>query len=101
MKINQKKLEAYRKNHGREILSTPERTYDIVVAQFLIEQDDRDSKTVSVDELAEACGFDRRPSKEEDGYIFFSNAVIDHEHSLKELDLNKPLIFANGRLIDG
>lgn len=101
MKINKKKLEAYRKSHGKEILLTPGRTYDIVVAQFLIEQDDRDSETVNIDEIAEACGFDCRPSKEEDGYLFFSNAVIDHEHSLKELDLSKPLIFANGRLIDG
>ena len=101
MRINQKKLAAYRKSHGKEIFSTKERTYDIVLAQFLIEQDRRDGKAVSVDAIAEVCGFDRRPYREEDGYLFFSNAIIEHEHTLKDLDLDKPLIFADGKLIDG
>lgn len=101
MKINQKKLAAYRKAHGKEIFCTKGRTYDIVMAQFLVEQSYEDPEIINVDELAEACGFDHRPHTEEDGYLFFSNAVIDHEHSLKELDLSKPLIFADGELIDG
>src|SRR2546423_7748619 len=107
-KINSKKLEAFRKSHTREIFCTKEATYDIVVAQFLIERDDRDSEIVDVETLATACGFDHRPVKEEDGYLFFqcpgysSKVVIDHEHSLKELDLEKPLILLpNGKVIDG
>jgi hypothetical protein len=76
--------------------------YDIVKAQFIIEQSRKSSKEISVDELAEACGFDHRPFKEQDGYQFFSNAAINFEHSLKELDLEKPLILLpNGKLIDG
>jgi hypothetical protein len=107
MRVNQKKLAAYRKSHGKEIFCTKEKTYDIVMAQFLVEQSYEDSETVNVETLAEACGFDFRPVKEEDGYLFFqcpdstSKVVIDHEHSLKELDLCKPLIFADGKLIDG
>ena len=101
MKINQKKLEAYKRSHRKEIFCTKEKTYDIVTAEFLIEQDDRDPELVNVETLATACGFDFRPTREEDGYLFFSSAVISHEHSLQDLDLEKPLIFADGKLIDG
>ena len=106
IKINQKKLEAYRKTHSREIFCTKDATYDIVIAQFLIDQNDHDVETVSVDDLAVQCGFDHCPVKEEDGYLFFqcpdgSKSVIDNEHFQKELDLDKPLIFADGQLIDG
>ena len=101
MRINQKKLAAYRKSHRSEVYSSKDGVYDIVKAQFIIEQSGKSSKTISVEELAEACGFDHRPYKEEDGFQFFSNAVINFEHSLKELGLEKPLILLNGNIIDG
>lgn len=106
MRINHKKLAAYRKTHSREIFCTKDRTYDIVIAHYLIEQSPRQARAVNVDELASTCGFDHRPIKEEDGYSFFlrpdgSKTVIDNEHYQKELDLNKSIIFADGQLIDG
>ncbi len=107
MRVNQKKLQDYRKTHGREIFCTKEATYDIVVAQFLIEQSGKDVEVVDVETLATECGFNFQPVKEEDGYSFFqrsnssSKVVIDNEHIQKELDLSKPLIFADGQMIDG
>lgn len=106
-KINQKELQAYRKSHEREIFCTKSATYDIVVAQFLLEKNTRASETVDVEQLSADLGFDQLPVKEEDGYSFFqaspssSKVAIDNEHYQKELDLSKPLIFANGMLIDG
>jgi hypothetical protein len=98
VKINKKKLEAFRKNHTREIFCTKEKTYDIIVALFLIDQDDRDPETVEVEALACECGFLSKQVKEEDGYLFFScpnstsNVVIDQGHVQKKLDIEKPLV---------
>lgn len=109
MRINKKQLEAYRKTHGREIFCTKERTYDIVIAQFICEKTNKSTGKINVEELASACGFDHRPVKEEDGLLFFlrpdgSKSVIDAAHAMAvtEQDLNKPLILAHdGALLDG
>lgn len=108
MKINKKQLEAYRKAHGREIFSTKEYTYDIVVAQFICEKINKATKKINVEQLASTCGFDHRPIKEEDGFLFFlrpdgSKSVIDAAHAQGiDLDMSKPLILnPDEALIDG
>lgn len=108
MRINQKALQLYRKTHGREVFCTKQATYDIVVAQFLLEKGQRAIEKVSVDQLAVELGFDRSPVKEEDGLFFFqapsssSRVVIDGEYFQREFDLEKPLIFDDqGQLLDG
>lgn len=106
-KALQKRFEAYQKSHGREIFCTKDHTYDITLAWFLVEEDDRDPEEIDVEEAARACGFDKPPVKEEDGYYFFqvpnstAKVVIDKEHYQKELDLDQPLLFADGEQIDG
>lgn len=106
MRINQKKYAAYLKLHGREIFTAKEKTYDITKAAFLIELDGRDSEEVSVDDLAITCGFDHCPLAEPDGCLIFlcpdgAKTVIDRAYFQQELDLEKPLLIANGKVIDG
>lgn len=109
MKVNQKRWTAYRnRQKTTEIFSTAEGSYDVILAQFLIVEDDRDPDPVNVESLAIACGFDRRPVDEENGFLWFQQpgsnqrTVIDHEHAQKDLDLEKPLILLpNGKVLDG
>lgn len=106
MRINQKKYAVYLRKHGQEIFLAEEKTYDITKAAYLIEQDGRDSEEVSVDVLASTCGFDHCPIEERDGCSIFlcpdgTKTVIDREYFQQELDLEKPLLIANGKLIDG
>jgi hypothetical protein len=107
LKINQKKLSAFRKNQVREYFSTPAGTYDIVLAKFLIDDDMKDSEVVSVDELAANCGFVYPAVSDKDGFLSFKNkegmrVVVDHAHAQKDLDLDIPLILnSQSQLIDG
>lgn len=101
MRINKKQLEAYRKTHVREIFLSKDYTYDIVVAQFLIEKSGREANMIWVDPIASEM-FCECPPMDTDGYISYTGCLIDYRHAMTELDLSKPLIFAaNGELIDG
>lgn len=101
MKLNQKKLTTYRKTHGREIFRTKDYTYDIVIAQFLIESDGREAQMIWVDPIASEM-FRECPPMDANGYISYSACLIDYKHAMTDLDLSKPLIFApDGELIDG
>jgi hypothetical protein len=100
MKLNKKKLEEYRKTHRSETFGE----YDVTLAMFLIDNR-KNVEIINVDvaKLAERLGFTQGVREERDGYIFFSDAVIDEEHFAKgEADFNKPLIFlSNDKLLDG
>jgi hypothetical protein len=100
MKISKKKLAEYRKSNRNESYGR----YDVTLAKFLIENR-KSSKVIEInaENLSEKLGFNQGANEERDGYLWFSNAVIDTAHILNhKFDLSKPLIFLpDGTLIDG
>lgn len=100
-RINQKALAAYRKTHGREIFLGKGKTYDVVIAQYLIERSGRSAEEVWVRPIASEM-FRECPPMDVDGYISYPACLINYKYAMMPLDLTKPLIFApDGTLIDG
>ena len=102
----QKKLEVFQKAYGKEIYGR----YNVATAHFFA-QEDGDFEMISVDTLAESCGFNYRPVEEYtevDGreYCIFatpdgSRRVIDLQHTQTELDMSKVVIMYQGNILDG